>query len=70
MNATPSQAHRENGHATKPTDRVSWHQPHAEISLSLIASVGLPPEAAIIDISGDASPIWWRSFPAPEQSAA
>jgi ubiquinone/menaquinone biosynthesis C-methylase UbiE len=42
-------------YATKPTDRVSWYQPHAEISLALIASTGLPSEAAIIDIGGGAS---------------
>ena len=55
MHPTSSQAHWNNVYATKPTDRVSWYQPHAEASLALIASAGLPPEAAIIDIGGGAS---------------
>lgn len=47
--------HWEAVYATKPTDRVSWYQPHAEHSLRLIHDTGLPRDAAIIDVGGGAS---------------
>lgn len=36
-------------------DRVSWHQPAPDVSLRLIESLGLAPDAAIIDLGGGAS---------------
>ncbi len=41
-------------HNQLPT-RVSWYQPHALRSLSLIRRVSAPPDGAIIDVGGGAS---------------
>jgi ubiquinone/menaquinone biosynthesis C-methylase UbiE len=50
-----SKEHWERVYATKPTDAVSWYQPHAELSLKLIHETGLPSSASIIDVGGGAS---------------
>jgi SAM-dependent methyltransferase len=50
-----SKEHWEGVYATKPTDSVSWYQPHAELSLRLIHETGLPLSASIIDVGGGAS---------------
>jgi SAM-dependent methyltransferase len=47
--------HWEKVYATKPTDAVSWFQPHAEQSLRLIRGTGVPRSGAIIDVGGGAS---------------
>jgi SAM-dependent methyltransferase len=49
------QDHWEQIYKTKPVDRVSWYQAHAERSLNLISGIGVPLSAAIIDIGGGAS---------------
>jgi 2-polyprenyl-3-methyl-5-hydroxy-6-metoxy-1,4-benzoquinol methylase len=50
-----SKEHWERVYSTKPTDGVSWYQPHAELSLKLIHETGLPLTASIIDVGGGAS---------------
>lgn len=50
-----SKQHWEHIYTTKPTDGVSWYQPHAQQSLRLIRDTGLPLTAAIIDVGGGAS---------------
>jgi 2-polyprenyl-3-methyl-5-hydroxy-6-metoxy-1,4-benzoquinol methylase len=50
-----SKEHWEHVYVTKPTDSVSWYQPHAELSLKLIHETGLPLNASIIDVGGGAS---------------
>ena len=50
-----SKEHWERVYSTKPTDGVSWYQPHAELSLKLIHKTGLPLTASIIDVGGGAS---------------
>lgn len=47
--------HWENVYATKAADSVSWFQEHADHSLNLIHSTGVPREASIIDVGGGAS---------------
>jgi SAM-dependent methyltransferase len=47
--------HWEKVYATKPSDEVSWFQPHAEQSLRLIRGTGVPRSGAIIDVGGGAS---------------
>lgn len=44
--------HWEGVYKTRPLETVGWYQPVPEASLGLIASLGLPPEAPIIDIGG------------------
>lgn len=51
----PSKSHWETVYSTKPTDTVSWFQPHADRSLELIHATGLGKDAAIIDVGGGAS---------------
>ena len=47
--------HWENVYTTKAADKVSWYQPHAEMSMRLIHTTGLGRDAAIIDVGGGAS---------------
>ena len=47
--------HWEQVYSTKPTDGVSWYQPHADQSLALIQGTGLPAGASVIDVGGGAS---------------
>lgn len=47
--------HWERLYATKPLATLSWYQLHAERSLSLIRSTGVPLSASIIDVGGGAS---------------
>jgi SAM-dependent methyltransferase len=50
-----SRAHWERVYATKPADRVSWYQEHAQQSLRLIRDTGVGLDASIIDVGGGAS---------------
>lgn len=50
-----NQEHWENVYQTKPTDAVSWFQPHADKSLSLIDSCKLSTRDAIVDVGAGAS---------------
>jgi SAM-dependent methyltransferase len=47
--------HWETVYETRPVDGVSWFQPHAERSLSLIRQAGVPVSGRVIDIGGGAS---------------
>jgi SAM-dependent methyltransferase len=49
------QAHWDQVWSTKAADAVSWFQAEAEPSLGVIASLGLPPDAPILDVGGGAS---------------
>jgi SAM-dependent methyltransferase len=53
--AMPAREHWEKTYSSKPADRVSWFQPHAERSLRLIAEAGIAPSAGLIDVGGGAS---------------
>lgn len=50
-----SKQHWEQVYTSKTIDSVSWYQPHAELSLRLIDSIGLSSSASIIDVGGGAS---------------
>lgn len=50
-----SKEHWERVYSTKESDSVSWYQEHAERSLRLILSAGVPLSASIIDVGGGAS---------------
>lgn len=50
-----SKDHWEKVYSTKATDAVSWFQPHAGYSLSLINAAGVGRDAAVIDVGGGAS---------------
>ena len=47
--------HWEKVYSTKAADAVSWFQPHANISVSLINDAGVSRDASIIDVGGGAS---------------
>lgn len=47
--------HWERVYESKPTTKVSWYQPHANLSIRLIQEKGIPSTAAIIDVGGGAS---------------
>lgn len=48
--------HWDSVYRSKPADRVSWFQQHADLSLALIRGTGLrPEEARIIDVGAGAS---------------
>ncbi len=47
--------HWEQVYAQKGSAGVSWHRPHLDTSLELIAAAGVDPEARVIDIGGGAS---------------
>jgi 2-polyprenyl-3-methyl-5-hydroxy-6-metoxy-1,4-benzoquinol methylase len=55
VNNTDRQTHWENVYATKAEREVSWFQENPAPSLDLIASTGIPSDAAIIDVGGGAS---------------
>jgi hypothetical protein len=44
--------HWEKVYSTKPSDRWSWFQAHADMSMRLIHATGLADDAAIIDVGG------------------
>lgn len=48
-------SHWEGVYSTKASTDVSWFQPRPEISLDLINSTSLPPDAAMVDVGGGAS---------------
>jgi ubiquinone/menaquinone biosynthesis C-methylase UbiE len=50
-----SKQHWEEIYTSKPTDAVSWFQPHASLSLDLIKATGVAKDAGIIDVGGGAS---------------
>lgn len=50
-----SKKHWEHVYKTKPSDSVSWFQPHAEKSLAIIQNLGVTKDANIIDVGGGAS---------------
>jgi SAM-dependent methyltransferase len=50
-----SKDHWESVYTSKASDAVSWFQPHADRSLSLISNTGVGRNAAIIDVGGGAS---------------
>jgi ubiquinone/menaquinone biosynthesis C-methylase UbiE len=50
-----SKSHWEHVYATKESAQVSWYQPHAALSFDMIKRIGLPLDAAIIDVGGGAS---------------
>lgn len=50
-----SKDHWEKVYSTKPTNTVSWFQPHADLSLDLIKATGVSHDASIIDVGGGAS---------------
>ena len=47
--------HWEQVYETRPTNRVGWYTPHLQRSIEWIDDLGLPPDAAIIDVGGGAS---------------
>ncbi len=51
----PLKDHWENVYATKPAQSVSWYQPRAALSLSLIDSLAHEKSACLIDVGGGAS---------------
>lgn len=51
----PSKQHWENVYAANAADRVSWYQPHADLSMRLIRAARVPPDGEIIDVGGGAS---------------
>jgi ubiquinone/menaquinone biosynthesis C-methylase UbiE len=52
MTAFNKEKHWEAIYATKKLTEVSWYQPKPELSLNLIAKLGLPKSASLIDIGG------------------
>lgn len=50
-----SKDHWEKVYSTKSTNAVSWFQPHADLSVSLIKATGASHDASIIDVGGGAS---------------
>jgi len=50
-----NKAHWENVYSTKPSESVSWFQPHAQRSLDWIVRTVTPREGQIIDVGGGAS---------------
>jgi len=49
------ESHWEQVYSSKPVDAVSWYQPQATTSLTMIAEAGLPRTAPVIDVGGGAS---------------
>lgn len=50
-----TKTHWEQVYSTRAADAVSWYQPHADLSLSLIRETSVGLDASIIDIGGGAS---------------
>jgi SAM-dependent methyltransferase len=55
MEPIDRQAHWDNVYLTRSETDVSWFEQTPNVSLDLIASTGVPPDAAVIDIGGGAS---------------
>lgn len=55
MNTPQRQTHWQNVYGTKSERDVSWFQESPEISLDMIRSTGVQPDASVIDIGGGAS---------------
>ncbi|MDP3293484.1 MAG: class I SAM-dependent methyltransferase [Nevskia sp.] len=55
MNIDEMKSHWDQVYLTKASEAVSWYQPHASVSLSLIRETGINLGAAIIDVGGGAS---------------
>jgi len=51
MEVTGASSHWENVYATKEDNKVSWFQPKPQISLDLVASVGVRKNGALIDVA-------------------
>ena len=49
------QAHWQNIYRTKSVDSVSWHRPHLDVSLELLAAAGMSATSRVIDVGGGAS---------------
>lgn len=52
---SPTQDHWQQVYQTKAPDSVSWYQPTAARSLTLLREGGLGPQSAVIDVGGGAS---------------
>lgn len=52
---SPAQDHWQQVYQTKAPDSVSWYQPTAARSLTLLREGGLGPQSAVIDVGGGAS---------------
>ena len=52
MNATERAAHWQAIYSSKPLESCSWYQPVPKTSLDLIARLGLPQAAPILDVGG------------------
>lgn len=52
MNATERAAHWQSIYSSKPLESCSWYQPVPQTSLDLIARLGLPQDAPILDVGG------------------
>ena len=48
-------AHWQDVYESKPADRVGWYKPHLQTSFEWIRSLGLDPDAPLIDVGGGAS---------------
>src|SRR3546814_3888048 len=53
--AMQSKEHWNSIYTSKSSDRVSWFQTHAKLSLQLINETGVLADASIIDVGGGAS---------------
>lgn len=47
--------HWEHIYSTRPTEKLGWHTPHLQTSLTWIKELSLDVDASIIDIGGGAS---------------
>ena len=56
MSVDEMKSHWDQVYLTKASDAVSWYQPHANVSLSLIRETGIDPDAPIIDVCGGIDP--------------
>lgn len=52
MNASERAAHWQSIYSSKPLESCSWYQPVPQTSLDLIAQLGLPHDAPILDVGG------------------
>jgi SAM-dependent methyltransferase len=55
MSVDEMKSHWDQVYSTKASDAVSWYQPHASLSLSLIRETGIDLDAPIVDVGGGAS---------------
>src|SRR3546814_14086389 len=56
--AMQSKEHWNSIYTSKSSDRVSWFQTHAKLSLQLINETGVLADASIIDVGGGASTLF------------